>query len=93
MRRAGDACEGAVDTRHDERGEVRSEAEEEEMSCIAAEMGHEVDQQIENDHVDGFVGQIDYVTGDGLSRLMVECIAVMFLNNRSFRINSEDLSC
>lgn len=44
MRRAGDACESTVDTRHNERGEVRSETEEEEVACVAAEMGHEVDQ-------------------------------------------------
>jgi hypothetical protein len=42
VRCAGDACEGAVDTRHDERGEVRCETEEEEMACVAAEMSHEV---------------------------------------------------
>jgi hypothetical protein len=56
-------------------------------------MSHEVDQQVEDDHVDGLVGEINDVTGNGLGRLMVERIAVMLLDNRAFSINSKDLSC
>lgn len=93
MGRAGDACEGAIDTRHDERRKVRGETEEEEVACVTAEMSHEVDQQVEDDHVDGLVGEINDVTGNGLGRLMVERIAVMLLDNRAFSINSKDLSC
>lgn len=63
------------------------------MACVAAEMGHEVDKQVEDDHVDGFVGEVDDITCDSLRGLMVERIAVMLLDNRAFSINSKDLSC
>lgn len=55
-------------------------------------MSHEVDQEIEDDHVDGLVGEIDDVAGDGLGGLMIEGIAVVLFDNGSFGVDSEYLN-
>jgi hypothetical protein len=55
-------------------------------------MSHEVDQEIEDDHVDGLVGEIDDVAGDGLGGLMIEGIAVVLFDHRAFSVDSEYLN-
>lgn len=55
-------------------------------------MGHEIDNEVEDDHVDGLVGQIDDVAGYGLGGLMIEGIAVVLFNHRTFGVDSEYLN-
>lgn len=92
--RTRDARERAVETGHDEGGQVAGETEEEEATGLAAQVGHEVDEGVEDDHVERFVGDIGEVTCDGLAGLMVESVSVLFFNDWTFRVHEQYLvSC
>lgn len=91
MRRPRQTRERAVDARHDQRGEVGRQAEEEEVARLAAEVRHEVHDDVEDEHVDGFVGQVHDVAGDGLCGLVDEGVPVLLFDYGAFGVDCQDL--
>lgn len=92
VRSSCQARERAIDGGHDQRGEICCKAEEEEASGISPQVGHEIDQEVEDKHVDGFVRQVHEVTCDRLSGLVDESIAIVLFDYRALCIDSQDLT-
>lgn len=68
-----------------------TEQEEEKGSGLSTQVGHEIDDQIEDDGIDDFEGQITKHGSERLGRRMVESVTLMLFDDGSLSVECEDL--
>lgn len=75
---------------HDQDSEEREQQEKEESARFPTQIRHEVQGQVEDEGVGNLVWQIAQHRGDGFSRWVVKSVGLVFFDNGTLRVESEN---
>lgn len=78
---ARDTRQGAIDSGHNQGGDIGGQTEEEKGTVLATKIRHKVDDCVEYNHVACLVRNIYQIASDGLGRLVIEGVSILFLDS------------